>query len=27
MGALETPADKNTVLKAAAPFIVSARTL
>ena len=26
-GALETPADKDTVLKAAAPFIVSARTL
>ena len=26
-GALETPADKNTVLKAAAPFIVSAQTL
>ena len=26
-GALETPVDKNTVLKAAAPFIVSAQTL
>jgi hypothetical protein len=26
-GALETPADKNTVLRAAAPFIVSAQTL